>query len=86
MTEGLSSMISNTPLIDTAPQSVGYWTRRKTWVVRGATKGGIHLLRYNDFTSGYSVCGLRPNSWQCATLSGPDKLCDVCAVLVEMEQ
>jgi hypothetical protein len=86
MTEDLSRPISNTPLVDTGPTSVGYWNSRAAWVVMGATKGGIHLLRHSDFTSGYSACGLRPNRWVSASLSGPEKLCDVCAVLVEMEQ
>lgn len=79
-------MISNTPIVDSGPQSVGYWCNRRAWVVRGDRHKGIHLLRYGDFTSGYSACGLRLDSWVCASPCVPDSLCKVCAVLVEMEQ
>lgn len=87
MTGGLSSMISNAPLVDTGPLTVGYWSNRNAWVVQGRMTGGIHLLRYSDFTSGYSACGLKPDRWVCASLRGAqDSLCGVCAVLVELEQ
>lgn len=85
MTEGLSSFRSNEILVDSSPLPVGYWSQRRAWVVRSVRGGGTHLLRYSDFTSGYTACGLRPNDWISASLSGPP-LCQVCAALVEMEQ